>query len=187
MAIVLLYTAGLRRGEVLRLTLGDVDAEKGLLTIRQSKFHKSRLVPLSADARREVRTYLKKRLTQSVDPSSTAPLIGHAWKGGWKRYTGTGLRDRIMALFRKANVVGSDGRTPRIHDFRHSFAVHSLLRWYRSGADVPSKLPKLALYMGHVSIVSTAYYLQWLPEIADAASARFEAYAGHLITGGSSR
>jgi integrase len=92
-----------------------------------------------------------------------------------------------MALFRMANVVGSDGRTPRIHDFRHSFAVHALLRWYRTGADVPSKLPKLAPFLGHVSIVSTAYYLQWLPEIADAARARFEAYVGPLITGGSPR
>ncbi len=62
----------------------------------------------------------------------------------------------------------------------------ALLRWYRQGADVQSNLPKLAMYMGHVSIVSTAYYLKWIPDIAAAASDRFEAHFGHLISGGAS-
>ena len=99
-------------------------------------------------------------------------------------YTGTGLGDGIHALFRSAEVRGADGRTPRVHDFRHSFAVGSLLRWYRQGADVQSNLPKLAMYMGHVSIVSTAYYLRCIPELAAAASLRLETHYGHLITGG---
>lgn len=83
-----------------------------------------------------------------------------------------------------ANVRGWDGRRPRVHDFRHSFAVQCLLRWYRQGADVQSNLPKLAMYMGHVSIVSTAYYLRWIPELAQAASDRFEASFGSLVSGG---
>jgi integrase len=89
-------------------------------------------------------------------------------------------------LIRSADVQSPDGRRPRVHDFRHSFAVEALLRWYRQGADVQSNLPKLALYMGHVSIVSTAYYLKWMPEVAAAASDRFEARFGHLISGGAS-
>ncbi len=68
-----------------------------------------------------------------------------------------------------------------MHDLRHSFAVQCLLRWYRQGADVQSQLPKLAMYMGHVSIVSTAYYLRWIPELAQAASDRFESRFGVLL------
>ena len=82
-----------------------------------------------------------------------------------------------------AGVLGWDGRRPRIHDMRHSFATQCLLRWYREGADVQSQLPKLAMYMGHVSIASTAYYLQWIPELAQAASDRFEAAFGELVMG----
>ena len=79
------------------------------------------------------------------------------------------------------DVHGWDGRRPRIHDLRHSFAIECLLRWYREGADVQSQLPKLAMYMGHVSIASTAYYLRWIPELAQAASDRFEASFGDLV------
>jgi integrase/recombinase XerD len=182
LAVVLLYTAGLRRGELLRLTLEDVDARNGVLRIRESKFHKSRLVPLSPDASRELRAYLKKRLRHPLSLSAAAPLLCHGKHV--RGYTGTGLRDGIHALFQSAGVHGADGRTPRVHDFRHSFAIGSLLRWYRQGADVQSNLPKLAMYMGHVSIVSTAYYLRWMPELAAAASLRLEARYGHLVTGG---
>lgn len=183
LAVVLLYTAGLRRGELLRLTLADVDPGHGILRIRESKFHKSRIVPLSADAARELRAYLRKRLRPPLICSADSPLLCHI-KGGVRGYTGTGLRDGIHALFQSAEVHGADGRTPRVHDFRHSFAVGSLLRWYQQGADVQSNLPKLAIYMGHVSIVSTAYYLRWIPELAAAASLRLETHYGHLITGG---
>jgi integrase len=89
-------------------------------------------------------------------------------------------------VFRIANVFGSDGDIPRVHDMRHVFALQALLRWYRDGVDVQSQLPKLALYMGHVSIVSTAYYLKWIPALAEVASQRFEAHFGHVIDGGSS-
>lgn len=70
---------------------------------------------------------------------------------------------------------------PGIRHSRHSFAIECLLRWYREGADVQSQLPKLAMYMGHVSIASTAYYLRWIPELAQAASDRFEASFGDLV------
>lgn len=70
-----------------------------------------------------------------------------------------------------------------MQDFRHSFAVNALLRWHRAGADVPSQLPKLAIFMGHVSIVSTAHYLHWVPKLGGLASAQFERRFGHLIEG----
>ena len=185
LAIVLLYTAGLRRGELLRLTLADADPAAGVLRIRESKFHKSRFVPLSPDACRELRTYLRQRLVPSLNATPESPLLCNCTRGQ-RPYTGTGLSRGLQLLIRSANVQSTDGRRPRIHDFRHSFAVGALLRWYRQGADVQSNLPKLAMYMGHVSIVSTAYYLKWIPEIAVAASDRFEVHFGHLICGGGS-
>lgn len=183
LAVVLLYTAGLRRGELLRLSLQDVDCRAGVLRIRQSKFHKSRLVPLSDDARHELRVYLRRRLAADFDRSPMSPLLCNRTRG-LRGYTGTGLSGGIHALFAAADVRDRHGRRPRIHDFRHVFALHALLRWYRAGLDVQSNLPKLALYMGHVSIVSTAYYLKWIPEIAEAASARFERQCGHLLQEG---
>lgn len=183
LAVVLLYTAGLRRGELLRLTLADVDSKAGVVRIRESKFHKSRFVPLSPDAGCELRAYLRQRL---APPFSTAPdsaLLCNC-SHGLRGYTGTGLSRGLQLLIRCANVRNADGRWPRVHDFRHSFAVQALLRWYRQGADVQANLPKLALYMGHVSIVSTAYYLKWMPDVVAAASARFERHFGHLINGG---
>jgi integrase/recombinase XerD len=183
LAVVILYTAGLRRGELLRLTLADVDAQAGVLRIRESKFRKSRLVPLSRDAHRELRGYLRKRLAHPFSSSPISPLLCNCSRG-LRGYTGTGLRDAIQSLFQAASVRSSDGRTPRVHDFRHSFAIQSLLRWYRQGADVQSNLPKLAMYMGHVSIVSTAYYLRWFPELAEVASQRFATRFGHLVTEG---
>jgi integrase len=79
----------------------------------------------------------------------------------------------MRALFRAADVRTAQGRIPRVHDLRHTYAVHALLRWYRAGVDVQAKLPALATAMGHVSIASTAYYLGFLEPVAQAASARF--------------
>jgi integrase len=185
LAVVLLYTAGLRRGELLRLTLADADPTAGVLRVRESKFHKSRFVPLSLDACRELRAYLRQRLAPPLSVAPDSPLLCNCSRG-LRAYTGTGLSRGLQLLIRSADVQSPDGRRPRVHDFRHSFAVEALLRWYRQGADVQSNLPKLALYMGHVSIVSTAYYLKWMPEVAAAASDRFEARFGHLISGGAS-
>ena len=75
-------------------------------------------------------------------------------------------------------------KSKRSDFIRHSFAIQALLRWYRQGVDVQSRLPHLALYMGHVSIISTAYYLRWVPSVAALASKRFEHHFGHLLEGG---
>ena len=180
LAIVLLYTAGLRRGEVLRLTLADVDGEAGVVRVRESKFHKSRLVPLSASAHGELHRYLRARLAVCGDIRPAAPLLCNHSRG-WRPYTGPGLRDGISRLFDQAGVRDAQHRRPRVHDLRHSFAVQALTRLYRRGEDVQSRLPHLALYMGHVSIVSTAYYLHFVPTLAALASERFARQCGHLI------
>ena len=184
-AIVLLYTAGLRRGEVVRLQLADVDARHAVLRIRESKFHRSRLVPLSDDARRELRAYLVKRLIDCYDQKPSAPLLCHFRRGERTQgYCGPALGRAISEIFDRAGVRDAMGHRPRVQDVRHSFAVNALIRTYRAGGDVQTQLPKLALYMGHVSIVSTAYYLHFIPEVAALASERFDRRYSHLIDTG---
>ena len=180
-AILLLYTTGLRRGELVRLMLHDVDARHGVLFIRESKFHKSRWVPVSPSVRSELHTYLQARRRAGLDSRSTAPLICHA-RGA--AYTGAGLHRALMGVLDAADIRDQNGRRPRVQDFRHSFAVAALLRWYENGADVQVNLPKLALYMGHVSIVSTAYYLRWMPAVVARAGERFGRAFGQVVEGG---
>lgn len=179
-ALVLLYTAGLRRGELVRLTLADVEPRSGVLRIADSKFHKSRWVPLSPSACTELRRYLRARLAAPLDARPSAPLLCNRSRG-CRSYTGGGLSQGIHKLFDAAGVHDSEGRQPRIHDLRHSYAIEALIRWYRVGADLQAQLPKLAMYMGHVSIVSTAHYLRLVPAVAALASARFEKAFGEIL------
>ena len=177
-AIVLLYTAGLRRGELVRLVISDYDAHEQTLLVRRSKFHKSRVVALSTSTAVEMERYLRarRRLPHGVD----APLLvsNH---GGLTAYSGAAVGVAMHHLFRIADIRTSDGRIPRTHDLRHTYAVHALLRWYRAGVDVQAKLPALAIAMGHVSIASTAYYLALLEPVAEAASARFARHSRRII------
>jgi len=182
-AIVLLYTCGLRAGELRRLTVGDIEEQGTVLRILDSKFHKSRLVPLSVSASRELQTYLQQRQEVfAVEPDT--PLLCTRYRGRSHRYSHPGLRKSILQLFEAAGVRDGQGRRPRVHDLRHSFAMQALIRWYRDGADVQVSLPKLAIFMGHVSIKYTAYYLHWIPTVQGLASDRFEQQFGQFVKGG---
>lgn len=182
LALVLLYTTGLRRGELLRLTVGDYDAGEHVLLVRESKFHKSRLVPLSTDGHHALEAALLIRRRHGLPIASDSPLIWNRSRAGGRRYTGVGLGAGFRTLCARAAIQTQAGARPRLHDLRHTFAVHALLRWYRAGVDPQAKLPFLAAYMGHVSPVSTAYYLPFVPALAAAASARFFTAAGALVT-----
>src|SRR5436853_5787809 len=149
LAIVLLFTAGIRRGELLRLTLGDYDRRDATLLIRESKFHKSRLLPLNADIAEEMERYLRARFQRRLTVSTDTYLIWNTSKGG-RAYSDRGLQGCLGPLLKQCSIFTAKGRVPRIHDFRHAFAVNALLRWYRMGTDVGAKLPLLATYMGHV-------------------------------------
>lgn len=166
-AIVLLYTAGLRRGELVRLTLADCDLAQGTLRVQASKFRKSRLVALSADARHELQGYREQRLRwQAV---AADPLLAHG-PAARRPYSGSGLGEGLRQLFRAAEVRNARGAWPRVHDLRHTYAVHALLREYRCGRDPQALLPTLATAMGHVSAASTAYYLTCLEPVLEAAA-----------------
>jgi integrase/recombinase XerD len=180
LAITLLYTAGLRRGELLRLTLGDYDQREGTLLVRESKFHKSRLLPLSADAIEQLDGYIEARKKRRLPASPQSPVVWNK-RGGGRTYTATGFCHVVRRLFTAAGIRKPNGRLPRIHDFRHGFAVHALQRWYRAGEDVQAKLPSLSIYMGHVSIASTQYYLKLTEPLANAASERFASHCASLI------
>lgn len=180
LAVVLLYTAGLRRGELVRLTISDYDPVERTLLVRTSKFHKSRLVALSESAVGELERYLRLRRRLPCGPDAPLLVNNHH---GWSAYSGASFGQGMRQLFRIAEVYMPSGRIPHVHDIRHTFAVHALLRWYRDGVDVQAKLPALATVMGHVSVASTAYYLALLEPVAEAASDRFERH-WRRISGG---
>jgi integrase/recombinase XerD len=179
--LVLLYTTGLRRGELVRLKIGDVDADAGVLHICESKFHKSRWVPLSPSASAELQSYFVARQAAGIDIRPSAALLCTA---GARAYTGNGLYEALKRAMVALSICDAAGRCPRVQDFRHSFAVAALLRWYDANADVQTNLPKLALYMGHVSIVSTAYYLRWMPAVVERAGERFARSCASILDGG---
>ena len=181
LALVLFYTSGLRRSELSRLTIGDYDLLEHTLMIRESKFYKSRLIPLSNDGWMEVEAYLSIRRKLGFPSSTDCPLFWNAYKeNGF--YTGWGIAATFRCLFKIANIRTVSGQLPRLHDFRHTFAVHALLRWYREGDNVQVKLPFLSRYMGHVSIVSTEYYLHFVEALARSASNLFEKYCGGIVS-----
>lgn len=180
LAIVLLYTTGVRRGELLRLTVGDYDSRDATLLIRESKFHKSRLLPLNSEIAAEIGRYLRARALRGLPLSPDTALIWNATKGG-RAYSGMGLQLCLQPLLQQCSICSPKGKLPRIHDARHSFAVNALLRWYREGVNVGAKLPLLATYMGHVSIVSTHYYLHWIESLRTAASKGFASHYGELV------
>lgn len=180
LAIVLLFTTGLRRGELLNLTLRDYDPKECTLHVRETKFFKSRILPLNVEIAAEVDRYLRARAKRGLPTLPDTKLIRNAWQGGGS-YTGPALQSSIKMLLKKCGIVTALGRQPRIHDFRHSFAINALLRWYRTGADMGAMLPLLATYMGHGTAVSTHYYLQFIEPLRTAASERFAKLYGGLV------
>jgi integrase len=163
------------------LSAQDYDASAQTLLIRASKFHKSRLLPLAADVAAEVTQFLVLRAAVQPPLPAAAPLIWNPYCGG-RAYCSIQLRKNLHILLNLAGIQKSDGRRPRIHDFRFSFAVNALIRWYRNGADVQAKLPFLAAYMGHVSVLSTYYYLRFVEPLRSLASKRFADSYGALVT-----
>ncbi len=171
--LLFLYGTGMRLGEALRLRLMDVDLTLGLVTIRDAKFYKSRLVPLGPDLARLIRQYLhqpgrrNQHYRSLFQTKNGDPIAAQVADTSFSR-----LR-RIARIERHDDSYFQ----PRLHDLRHTFAVHRLTEWYRENADVQRLLPALSTYLGHVSLSATQRYLTMTPELLEQANLRFERYA----------
>jgi integrase/recombinase XerD len=175
LALLLLYGAGLRISELVSLTLADVDLPAGLLTLRDTKFYKTRLVALGPQLAQALTLYAAERKKAGHSQQPKAPFF--VLRSGAPA-NAPGIRDAFSSLRDYAGVRHEGtGQRPRLHDLRHSFAVHRLVSWYRQGKDVQDLLPDLAVYLGHISLASTQWYLTLTPELLEQASARFERYA----------
>jgi integrase len=170
--VVLAYCAGLRVGEIVRLTLADVNLQDGTIEIRETKFFKHRRLPLAAGVMAALKNYLLAR-EQAGGP--TSPDSGLFWNQKFGRcYSYGGLCILLVEILRRAGLKPATGRIgPRIHDLRHTMVGHRMRDWYREGINPQSKLPYLATYLGHKDIRSTLVYLNITPELLHAASERF--------------
>ncbi|MGP0059955.1 MAG: tyrosine-type recombinase/integrase [Beijerinckiaceae bacterium] len=170
--LLLAYCAGLRRSEVARLDLGDVDLQYGTITVRETKFFKTRILPLPDTVMAELRAYLdaRRRAGAPLDPQSG--LFWHDQGNG--RYTSAAIAWLLVDILRRAKLKPQDGRTgPRLHDLRHSMVVNRILQWYRSGINPQDRLPFLATYLGHRDINSTLVYITVTQDLLQEASERF--------------
>lgn len=167
--IVLLAVTGMRVGEALRLDCDDVDWDQGVIKVRDTKFGKGRDVVVSASTVDALATYRSAR--DNNQPAASRLFVSLA---------GTPIiYNNFLHTFRRAVTVagvGADGPTrPHVHDLRHSFAVRTLLRWYRDGLDVEALLPRLSTYLGHREPRFTYHYLTATPELLGHAAARLDA------------
>ena len=173
--ISLVAVTGMRVGEAVRLDRDDVDLDEGLLTIRNSKFNKSRQVPIHPTTVAALRAYADRRdrrRPRPKGPSFFTSAIGTRL-----------LRDNVSTVFprlvRAAGLGrGASGRFPRMADLRHTFAVKCMIGWYRAGADVDTRLPLLSTFLGHVSPRETYWYLTGVPELLELVVDRMDSEAG---------
>lgn len=174
--LLVLYGAGLRISEAINLTRRDVDLTERVLTVRNTKFYKTRMVPIGLQLAAALANYFEQRSALPM-PMAQDSAFFCTRSGNKLTYP------HVVTLFQRirsaAGIACPPGepRPPRLHDLRHTAAVHRLLAWYRAGRDVQQLLPRLATYLGHADIQSTQRYLQMTPELLQEASQRFAAYA----------
>jgi integrase len=162
---------GLRCREPLQLDRTDVDCQNGVLTIRGTKFGKSRLVPLHPSTVDALRAYAVCRDRLCRSPDSPSFFLSEAGT----RLSHWAVRATFVTLSHRIGLRGpNDSHGPRLHDLRHRMAVNTLLRWYREGADVERHLPTLATYLGHAHVTDTYWYLTATPELLQRALLRLE-------------
>ena len=171
----LLYGCGFRVREALKLRVRDVDLNQGIITVRQGKGRKDRLVPPALPLVNRLRKYAAHFENRPPDASFFPGPSGRPFS----------LRT-VYTLFRQLLLQcgiphAGRGKGPRIHDYRHLFAVHALRRWYREGEDLDAKLPLLATYLGHQHLSGTQHYLHLTAELFPEITARADAAFGNVI------
>ena len=171
----LLYGCGFRLNEVLHLRVADVDLNQGILTVREGKFGKDRLVPPALPLVERLQHYVAGFGSRPPDAFFFPSPTGGPW------FMGTVYHLFRRLLFQCGIPHAGRGKGPRIHDLRHTHAVHTLLRWYREGVDLDAKLPVLATYLGHQSLTGTQRYLHLTAELFPEITARVNAAFGDVI------
>ena len=171
----LLAVTGMRVGEAISLDRSDFDERQALLVIRHSKFDKSREVPLHATTVDALRAYGRERDRVHRRRKSPSLFVSNTGTRLWSQNVW-----QLFARLRQLAALPCRPRRPRIHDLRHSFAVATLLRWYREGADVEVRLPLLSTYLGHVGPSTTYWYLTGAPELMELAAQRLESAWGAM-------
>ena len=173
--IRLLYGCGLRIGEAQRLLIRDVNLDTGILTIRESKFRKDRIVPMAPELTSRLKS-LNKTLGKRREETFFFPAPGD------KPYCSSALYENFRHLLRKSGIHHRGrGGGPRLHDIRHTFAVHRMAKWYKEGADLNAKLPVLATYMGHQSLYSSQQYLHLTIDLFVDISSGLDRVYGYVI------
>lgn len=172
--IGLLAVTGLRSGEAIAIDDPDVDLADGVITIRRTKFRKSRLVTLHPSTVEALRGYVVLRDKACPPRATEAFLVGEAGR----RLTKSVIEWTFANLSRQTGLRRpTDRRGPRLHDLRHRLAVTTLIRWYRSGLNVEAQLPVLSTYLGHTQVSDTYWYLTAVPELLRLAADRLETRA----------
>jgi integrase len=174
--LLLLYGAGLRVGEAVRLTRADVDLAQSLITIRGTKFQKTRLGPVGPHLTKALSRYVRYCQRDNRPQGPEAPFF--TGRNG-KCLCRSTVSNSFIGIRKRAGIFRTDGGRyqPRIHDLRHAFAVHRLTAWYKEGADVQKWLPVLSVYLGHARLAATSVYLTMTPALLEEAGRRFENYA----------
>lgn len=170
----LIAVTGLRVSEALALNANDVDLESGVLTIQKGKFGKARLVPVADCVRARLLAYARERDRLLGSPSDAFFVADHG-----ARLTDCGARYNFAAVcqsidLRPLQKYNKHGRGPRIHDLRHTFAVRTLLSWYRNNANPSQEMIKLSTYLGHADPANTYWYIEAVPELLQLAAKRAE-------------
>jgi integrase/recombinase XerD len=173
--IGLVFATGLRRGEVLGLDRGDLDPDTGVLRVREAKFHKPRELPLHASTVAALSEYATRRDRLCPRPHTTALFVSSTGN----RLSASTVSAAFRDLLRQTGIeYRALGRRPRIHDARHTFAVTTLLGWYRDGGDVQARLPLLSTWLGHTDPRHTYWYLHAAPELLACVADRLDDYLG---------
>jgi integrase/recombinase XerD len=166
----LIAATGMRLSEANSLDDADADLGEGMLTIRDSKFGKSRRIPVDATVVTALRDYQERR--RALRPAPAAPALFISAHG--TRLLGHHADVEFRRVTALTGIGANAASPPRVHDLRHAFAVRTLARWYRDGGDVAVRMPLLSAYLGHVSPVSTYWYLHAVPELLALAAQRLE-------------
>jgi integrase/recombinase XerD len=178
--LVVTYCAGLRLGEIVRLDLSDVDLQAGTITIRETKFFKSRILPLAGTVVAALRDYIEARRRAGAPQDPASGLFWHDQGDG--RYASQSIAWVFVDILRRAGLKPLRGKTgPRIHDLRHSMVVNRITAWYRAGINPQERLPYLATYLGHRDIHSTLVYITVTQDLLQQAGERFRTFGARCL------